>query len=361
MASRTVLPVWFTTEALELEILNRKNPGRPCLLAATSGHIDVTASAWTVEVSDSDFGKVCVANMVLWKQIARECNYEFAQKPCHAEFQIQNKQGEEGELEEGGGGGGGGEGGSRTKRRQQQNKKQKGNEAAEGVGEGEGGSKRRDGSSCISIPVLRLLNDMMKSATHPEVFSWALFDLTHNHNVSKKNTHSSKRGRTEGRPGEAIGGYLRNHMGEGPGFAMPDNYARTFTRFGNSCMIPLWHATIEASTKHHRPAMLVQVTLPPPGGPLLDLNLTDFVEPVQVWLPTTLDKPGEQCLIAAPARFHARTIRQPATPSSKTQVKAARREAIHSMDHPTKVCLYVCPIHVTEGGGGGERREVGRE
>ena len=124
MASRTVLPVWFTTEALELEILNRKNPGRPCLLAATSGHIDVTASAWTVEVSDSDFGKVCVANMVLWKQIARECNYEFARKPCHAEFQIQNKQGEEGELEEGGGWGGEGKeaaerrgGSSRTRSR----------------------------------------------------------------------------------------------------------------------------------------------------------------------------------------------------------------------------------------------------
>ena len=264
----------FATEAKIIqEMRNKPAPGQLSTVNTSDGTdydlstvstldgIDVTAIAWRVELLAEELDLVCVKSVVLWKATEGICHWigtsSSLKQPSTAMWSPP--------------------------------------------------SCTREGAKPYNIPVLTMLNDMMKSATHPEVFEWSMFT----------ETNGLKKG---------VGAYLSAYgnrfcnpeFGDSDGTICKNHICRDITRFGRECLLPLWSAIIDKAQRHHRPSMLVELTLPLQQSPVFDLEIPEFTEPIAVQLPITMDKPGDKSLVSIPIQWHKLKHENPPTPVKST-------------------------------------------
>jgi hypothetical protein len=163
----------------------------------------------------------------------------------------------------------------------------------------------------LSIQVITLLNDMMRTTSDPASFTWDQFALAH----------------SDGKLTRYCKGFAATAT------TIPKSaskhFSRELTSFG-SHVHALWQHIVRDLPSHSSPAVYLVAPRPADTGSMLTLDIEGVAERVEVPFPPTQDAPGELCLLSVPCSrlslmetnltvATAATLRPPATPSSVSE------------------------------------------
>ena len=171
----------------------------------------------------------------------------------------------------------------------------------------------------LEIPILQLLNDMIASATHPDVFNWDLFLAVHDTTIAGYCMSEPFIRRSMSAPDDSKGRFATHRT---------RHLARDVCNFGNHYLLPLWTAAQESIARLRCTVLHVVVKLPEKQAPSLNLELSEYRERVTCFYPNTVDKPGELCLFTIPCK-HLQLTRDAKPSAGQWRAPPTRPGQVH--------------------------------